>query len=80
MIGQHHARSGDPERALVYFERAANIEGFEAQASIRQAQVLVGQAKYDAALPLLRHAQELKPQEQVARYLAQVERLARTAN
>ena len=80
LIAQHHARAGDPERAVVYFERAANVPEYEAQARLRQAQVLVGQTKYQDALPLLRRVQELKPQEQVARYLAQVERLARTTN
>jgi tetratricopeptide (TPR) repeat protein len=80
LIGQHHARAGDPERAVVYFERAANVPEYEAQARLRQAQVLVGQTKYQDALPLLRRVQELKPQEQVARYLAQVERLARATN
>jgi tetratricopeptide (TPR) repeat protein len=80
LIGQHHAREGDPERAVVYFERAANVPAYEAQARLRQAQVLVGQGKYQDALPLLRRVQELKPQEQVARYLAQVERLARATN
>jgi tetratricopeptide (TPR) repeat protein len=77
LVGQHHADRGDPERAIVYFERAAGIEGFEAQAKLRHAQVLVAAAKYDEAVPLLRRAQELKPREQVARYLEQVERLAR---
>lgn len=78
LLGQHYARTGEPERALVYCERAANLEPFEASAKLRQAQVLVGQGKYQEALPLLRRSQEIKPSDDVSRYLEQVERLART--
>jgi Flp pilus assembly protein TadD len=78
LLGQHHARAGDADRALIYYERAASLEAFEATAKVRQAQVLVGQARYHEALPLLRRAQEIRPQEEVARYLEQVERAART--
>jgi tetratricopeptide (TPR) repeat protein len=79
LVGQHYAQSGDAERAIVYLERAAGIDGFEAQAKLRHAQLLVGAAKYDEALPLLARVQELKPREQVARYIEQVERLSRTS-
>lgn len=79
LLGQHHQRTGDLERALVYFERAAGIEAFEGPAKARQGQVLAAQGKYDAALPLLKRAQAIKPTDQLALYLAQVERLARTA-
>lgn len=78
LIGQHHARAGRPEKAVFYFERAASLEPFEAEAKTRQAQVLVGQSKYAEALPLLKRAQEIKPREDVGRFLEQVERIART--
>jgi tetratricopeptide (TPR) repeat protein len=78
LAGRHWADHGDSARAIVYFERAAGIEGFEDKAKLRHAQLLVGDAKYDEALPLLRRVQELEPREQVARYLEQVERLARS--
>jgi tetratricopeptide (TPR) repeat protein len=79
LVGQHYAQSGDAERAILYLERAAGIDGFEAQAKLRHAQLLVGAEKYDEAVLLLRRVQEVKPREQVARYLEQVERLARTS-
>ena len=41
------------------------------------AQLLVAQSRFDEALPLLRRAQELKPREDVARYMEQIERVAR---
>jgi tetratricopeptide (TPR) repeat protein len=78
LLGQHYARSKEPERAIFYYERASGIEAYEVTARLRHAQVLVGQGKLAEALPLLRRVQELKPQDDVGRYLEQVERLART--
>lgn len=78
LLGQHHVARSEPDRALFYFERAASLEACEVQARIRQAQVLVGLERYGEALPHLRRAQELRPREDVARYLEGVERLART--
>ncbi len=79
LLGQHYQRAGDLERALVYYERAGNVEAFEAPAKARQGQVLAAQGKYDTALPLLKRARDLKPSDQLALYIEQVERLARTA-
>ena len=70
-------RAGDLEKAVFYFERAASVEAFEADARVRHAQLLVGQGKYAEALPLLRRAQELKPREHVQQFLEQVERRTR---
>jgi tetratricopeptide (TPR) repeat protein len=78
LLGQHYARSGEPDRAILYYERAEGIEAFEAGAAIKHAQVLVGMGRYSEAVPLLRRAQEVRPRDDVARYLEQVERLARS--
>jgi tetratricopeptide (TPR) repeat protein len=77
LLGQHWVRAGDPQRALVYIERAANIEAFEAVAKGRQGQILVTLGKYDEALQVLRRSQELRPSDQIARYIEQVERASR---
>jgi Flp pilus assembly protein TadD len=77
LLGQHYAREGNPEKATVYFERAAGIEGFEGPAKVRLGQLLVAQGKYQEALPLLKRAQEIKPSEEIARYIDQIERVAR---
>ena len=79
LLGQHYSRKGDPDKAIFAYERAESIEGYEAEARVRHAQVLVNQARYGDALPLLRRAQELKPRDEVARYLEQVERIARAS-
>ena len=78
LLGQHYAKQNQPDRAIFYYERAASIEAFEANAKIRQAQVLVGLRRYAEAIPLLRRAQEIKPNDDVARYLEQVESVAQS--
>ena len=79
LLGQHHARPPQNEfdKAMFYFERAASLEAYELNARIRHAQVLVGLGRYSDAIPLLRRAQELRPRDDVARYLEQIERLGR---
>ncbi len=77
LLGQHYGRSGKDEKAIFYFERSANIEDFEAEAKLRHAQTLVKQGKYKKALPLLRKAQQIKPRNEVQKYLDQIERIAR---
>jgi tetratricopeptide (TPR) repeat protein len=78
LLGQHYQRTGASDRAIFYYERAANIGAFEVNAKVRHAQVLVGMGRFADAVPLLRRAQEIKPQESIARYLEQVERIARS--
>ncbi len=77
LLGQHYSKKNEPDRAIFYYERAESIESFEANAKIRHAQVLVNMSRYADAIPLLRRAQELKPREDIARYLEQVERIAK---
>jgi len=76
LLGQHQSRAGDAEQAIFYYERAASLEAFEADAKVRHAQLLVGQGRYAEALPLLRRAQTLKPRDNIQEYLEQVERVA----
>ena len=78
MLGKHFARTNEPDRAIFWYERAASLESFEAEAKIRHAQILAAQGRYADAVPLLRRAQQVKPREEVARYLEQVERNARS--
>lgn len=77
LLGQHAGRAGDAEKAVFYFERAAALEAFEADAKVRHAQLLVGQGKYAEALPLLRRAQQIQPRDKIQEYLEQVERAAK---
>ncbi|MCC6407565.1 MAG: tetratricopeptide repeat protein [Planctomycetes bacterium] len=77
LLGQNFAQKGEPDRAILYYERAAGVPAFEASAKMRQAQTYMGMGRYADAVPLLRRVQELKPREDVARLLEQVERLAK---
>ncbi len=77
LLAQHYGRNV-PEKAVFYYERAAGIEKFEAEAKLYHGQLLVGQAKYADAIPLLRRAYELKPRADIEDYLKQVERIAKT--
>ena len=77
LLGQYAARNDDPEKAVFYFERAASLEEFEADAKVAHGQLLVSQASYAAALPLLRRAQALKPRESLRAYIEQIERIAK---
>lgn len=77
LLAQHYGRNV-PEKAVFYYERAANIEKHEAEAKLRHGQLLVGQSKYQDALPLLRRAYELKPRSDIEDYLKQVERIAKS--
>ncbi|MEX2672286.1 MAG: tetratricopeptide repeat protein [Phycisphaeraceae bacterium] len=76
LLGQHASREGDLETAVFYYERAAGLEEHEADAKVRHAQLLIGESKYNEALPLLRSAQQIQPRENVQEFLEQVERVA----
>ncbi|MBN2164235.1 MAG: tetratricopeptide repeat protein [Pontiellaceae bacterium] len=77
LLAKHYGRN-KPEKAIFYYERAEAIEEFEAEAKLYHGQLLVAEAKYQDALPLLRRAYELKPREDIQDYLKQVERIAKT--
>ena len=77
LLGEHAGRVDQPEEAVFYFERAANIDGFEGQAKRRHGQLLVKLGRYAEALPFLRRAQMLEPSSALEDYIAQVERVAR---
>jgi tetratricopeptide (TPR) repeat protein len=67
---------GRLEDAVMTCERAARIKGFEAEALVRQAQIEVQRERYSRAASLLEAAQTFQDQPHVARYLAQVKRMA----
>lgn len=77
-LGQYYARTQQPDMAIFYFERADGIAAVEAKAKIRHAQVLVEQAKYQDAIPLLKSALRIEHRDDVAAYLEQVEAAAKS--
>lgn len=78
MLGQHYVSQSQPDRAIFYYERAESLEAFEGNAKLRHAQVLVGMGRYSEAVPLLRRALEIKPNDEISAYLKQVERIAKS--
>ncbi len=77
LLGKYFSEKQQPDRAIFWYERASSIESFEANAKLRHAQILVGMKRCGEAVPLLRRVQEIKPREDIARYLEQVERASR---
>ncbi len=77
LLGQHYGRTQQYEKAIFVFERASRLDDHESNALVRHAEVLVAQSKFAEAIPLLKRAQNLDSRDDVARYLEQVEKVAR---
>jgi tetratricopeptide (TPR) repeat protein len=79
LIGDHYLRSDQIEKAEFRYELASKIEGFEADALVKLAQVRVKQSKYDDAIAVLNKAQKINPRDTVQNYLEAIERIRRTS-
>ena len=77
LLGQHSLRTGDKEQAIFYYERAAGMENYEADAKVEHARLLIADHKYEEAISLLKRAQQVKPRQNIQEYLNEVERIAR---
>ncbi|MFO7936513.1 MAG: tetratricopeptide repeat protein [Kiritimatiellia bacterium] len=77
LLGQYYGRNDKVEDAVFCFERAVGIEKFEADACLRHGQLLVKNGRYDESLVMLKRSVEIKPRDDVQRYIEQVERVAR---
>jgi tetratricopeptide (TPR) repeat protein len=80
LAGDFYAKHGEREKAEFRYQTAAGIQGYEADAFVKHAQLLVQAQKYAQALELLRKAQKIKPRDNIQRYLDKVEQLARTSH
>jgi tetratricopeptide (TPR) repeat protein len=78
LLGQYHQRKGELEKAANLFETAIGIKAFEMDASVRLAQLKVGQGKYEEAIPLLKRAQAIEARDSVGRFLEDLERFMKT--
>jgi tetratricopeptide (TPR) repeat protein len=77
LAGDYYAKNDQREKAEFRYTTAAQLQGFEADAFVKHAQVLVQSQKYVQAAELLRKAQKAKSRDNVQRYLEKVEQLAR---
>ncbi len=80
LAGDFYARNGKPELAESKYKFAAGLDGYEADAFVKHAQLLVQSQNYVKAAELLHKAQKVKPRDNVQRYLDKVEQMARTRN
>lgn len=80
LAGDYYAKNGQREKAEFRYQSAANIPGYEVDACVKHAQLLVQSQKYAQAAELLRKAQKVKPRDNVQRYLEKVEQLARAGH
>jgi tetratricopeptide (TPR) repeat protein len=76
LAGDYYARQGELEKAEFRYNAAAKLAEFEADALVKQAQLLVKSGKYALAAETLRKAQKVRPRDNVQRYLEKVEQLA----
>jgi tetratricopeptide (TPR) repeat protein len=79
LAGDYYSKNGQKEKAEFRYRTAAGIAGYEAEAFVKHAQLLVQSQKYVEAVELLKKAQKVKPRDNVQRYLEKVEQLSRTA-
>ena len=79
LAGEFYSQEGQKEKAVFRYEMAAKISGFEADAWLKHAQLLVRQQEYSEALELLEKAQKVKPRDNVQKYLDAVQRVARAS-
>lgn len=82
LLGDHHAAGEDKtnqERAALLYERAARIDGFTARALVQQALMLVRRNQFAKAELLLKNAQAVDPQPNVAVYLEKISRITALA-
>ncbi len=77
LAGDYYGKSGQREKAEFRYQSAASLQGFEADALVKHAQLLIQSQKYPQAVELLRKAQKIKPRDNVQRYLERVELVAR---
>jgi Flp pilus assembly protein TadD len=79
LAGDYYSKNGEKEKAELRYQTAAGVSGFEADALVKHAQLLVQSQKYTSATELLKKAQKVKPRDNVQRYLDKVEQLARNS-
>lgn len=78
LLGDHYAAGKEKEqqeRAALLYERASRVDGFAARAMVQQAVMLVRRNQFEKAVLLLKNAQAIDPQPNVADYLERLERL-----
>ena len=77
LLGKASSRKNDVEQSIFYFERAAQIEAFAAQAMIQHARVLAKERRFEEAIKLLKDADQIEPNEKVRQFIKDLEQASR---
>jgi len=80
-LADYYSSTGNEEdmvEAVLYIEKATNLQDYEYQALVKHAQILTKQKKYAQAANLLKRALTIKQEPRIERFLAQVERAAKS--
>lgn len=72
-LAHFYGQTGEVERAILMYERAADLPEFQVRALTRHGQLMVREKRYEDAIDLLSHAQSLEYKDSVADYLEQVQ-------
>lgn len=74
LLGEHHQRKSEFEKAEFYLERATNLDQHRVNAYIALGRLEVSRGRLKSALPHLRQAQQLRPSPNVERYIESIQR------
>lgn len=79
MLAGYYGRTESVEKAEAMYSRASRLSGFEAEAHVKHAQLLVKTKRYERAIEHLQKALQIDPKENIQRYLEGVTKVAAAA-
>jgi len=77
-LGDYYRNDGDLENAVIQYERAAKVSGFESKGLIALARVQVNLRDYASAVSNLKRANALDPKEYLEEYIRRLEGVLRS--
>ncbi|MDQ8204693.1 tetratricopeptide repeat protein [Pelagicoccus sp. SDUM812003] len=78
LLADYYSKQNEREKAVLYYERAQDVEETEVEALIQHARMLVRERDFAEAARLLGRAQSIQPQNNVEAFLVKVESAARS--
>ena len=78
LLANYYSQQNEIEKAIIYYERAQDVEETEVDGLIQHARLLVRSRDFPEAARLLQRAQSIRPQGNVRDFLEKVESAARS--